>query len=448
LRAQTASKKTKKKAALRFHTMGFFILLVIVLGFAAGEIRKELALTLTASVFLAVWLYCICMTLLLSAVYRGRARKISARISPRLLAAGDTAKLIFQGAEGRTRTFRFRFPGILVRYRAALQTLDGRIIQHEADPDFVSEKVHPFLFEVPERGAFFSSCDELAVFDVLGFFRFSFRIPQGEEPRILSTPRPAEETLPLHLSGGGNERRSEAHFERTDNLIEHRPYVPGDDPRRINWKLYSHGEELFVREGEPEPPPHSRVLILVDSETDPALFSPEKARRAVDMLCEHALAAALSCAESGMDVILGCSGGARRPANQAVYREIPAAEPESPAGSPEIPAEQAAQSPAALAAALAWPAALPLFSEHADLPAAEAEWGCLILTLPRISAGDAGLDRFLKNRKPGQQIDLIFLCVNENLDGPGNTCAAVYGQKAGIKARTFRGGALTRQLPA
>jgi uncharacterized protein (DUF58 family) len=307
----------------------------------------------------------------------------------------------------------FRLPGVLVRYQINLQTKDGRVLHHLFDPGLPG----PEAFEVKERGAWFSPYDELVFFDTLGFFRLARRFSQGDEPRILAGPRRADEAPPLRVRSGGTEQRTDIHYLRTDNLIDHRPYIPGDDPRRINWKLYSHGGSLFVREGEPEPPPHSRLLILVDTQADPLLFSPGGARRAADLLCENALAAALDFSEAGMDILIGYPGGK--------IRGGPAAD---------------------LAEALAWPAALPLPGPE-DYPAPGEDRGFLILALPRSAGEGSALDRFLKKRDPRQQADLVFLYEEEASRGAGKTGAAlraaaetgvrIYGQKPGVHAGAF-----------
>jgi uncharacterized protein (DUF58 family) len=401
----------------RPQSMGLFILLIIILAFTAGHIRGELALTLMGAVFLAAWLYSLLAVLILGLWPEKQA--LSARISPRRIAAGEKVE-VFLSPEKRGRKF-FRFPGVLIRYQIKLQTRDGRNLEYLFDPDGAGKE--PNIFEVKNRGAYFSAYDELVFFDALGFFRLSRRFPQEDGPRILAGPRRAEETPPLRIRSGGTEQRSGVHYLRTDDPIDHRPYIPGDDPRRINWKLYSHGGSLFVREGEPEPPPHSRLLILVDCQADSLLFSPGAARRAVDLLCENALTAALEYAEAGRDILIGYPGG--------TIRGGPAAE---------------------LAEALAWPGALSL-SAPENYPSPGEDRGFLILALPRAAGESSALDRFLKKRDPKQQVDLAFL-YEENrfrgqgasaLKGPSPEAAAetnvrIYGQKPGVHAGVFRCG--------
>ncbi|GHV58111.1 hypothetical protein AGMMS49579_25020 [Spirochaetia bacterium] len=409
--------------------MGVIIFIIIIAAFALGELRQELALTLTGAVFLAAWAWCLLMIPALALLHRKRALSLSARIGPREIAAGTRAEFFFSAnfsASKKPVGRFFRLPAILIRYHIKLKTRDDRFAGHIFDPDTQPSPASrreargegsPFddrggySFEVPLRGAYYSDYDELVIFDVLGFFRFSWRLVQDSGPRLLASPGAAEEPVPVSIRSGGTEQRSEPHYRRTDDLIDNRPYIPGDDPRRINWKLYGHGGDLFVREGEPEPPPHSHIIIMVDTQTDPALYSAEAGRLAVDKLCENALAAALECAAKGMDVLTGYTGGEIR-----------------------------GGTPAELAMALAWPAALPLDAGgRGDYPEAP-DRGFLILALPRTTGGAeaTALDRFLKKRDIKQGTDLIFLYEGEQLDSPAETCAAIYGQKGGVHVRCIR----------
>ena len=156
---------------------------------------------------------------------------------------------------------------------------------------------------------------------------------------------------------------------------------------------------MFVREGEPEPPPHSRLVILVDTQIDPGLYTPEEGRRAVDLLCSNALSAALEFSMRGIELYIGYTGGKLR-AGTAISADsggiAQAAKPED------------------LPAALAWPAAVPIDSSD-DLPDPPGGRGVLILSLPRLSAGSSALDRCL-NRNPGRSTDILFL-----YDGKGKT---------------------------
>ena len=274
-----------------------------------------------------------------------------------------------------------------------------------------------------QRGAYFSAYDEFAVCDALGFFRFAFRLAREDGARLLASPRPAEEPLPARARAGESHSRPTPAFQRTDNLIDHRPYVPGDDPRRINWKLYGHGGELFVREGKPEPPPHANVLILIDTQFDPLLYTDEMARNGVDVLCEYALSTARACVESARDVQIAWTSrsGDSADGSTALMR---------------------GNSPEELAAVLAWPAALP-WSAAVELPAAPPDRGLVVLALPRSSADTSALDRFLTTGRSGAQTPELFFVYAGNAENSATgalasateTCVRLYNQRPGVRAR-------------
>jgi hypothetical protein len=451
------SKQNEKgiaQAVFSPQTMGIFVLLLIVLSFIAGAVRQELALTLSGAVFLALWGYCLLMTLLIALMYRRRVRRVSIQVSPREIAAGEESQIVYtennwtsgkpnaavqvthNETAGRIRPF-FQMPGVLIRCRLLLSTKDMRRIQRDFNPQPMrgGKPVPPFArrtepFDVPFRGAYFSAYDEFAVFDALGFFRFAWRIPHASGVRLLASPAAADEPLPLNAHAGESNRLPDFSFQRTDTLIDHRPYVPGDDPRRINWKLYGHGGELFVREGEREPPPHSNIIILIDTEYDPLLYTACAARQGIDLLCENALAAALASAESGADALIGYTGGN---GTGAGYLH--------------------GNSPAELATALAWPAALPM-PAGSDLPAAPEDRGILILALPRASAQPTALDRFLRDfanrvceKKQSQAAELVFLYTSDSASGgdsvfneraaAAETCAVICNRRPNVRARAI-----------
>jgi hypothetical protein len=415
----------RTSTGLKPSDLGIFLCILSVLALGAGNLRKELALSLIGGTFLATLAYCVGGALILGALHAKRARLIVSRMLALQVPSGKSAGIILDRDKAGPGRF-FRLPGILVRYELLLATRDGREIRHLFDPD---GRDGGSFFPVPERGAYYGREDRFFIGDILGLFRYYLPLPQDESPRILALPQAALECIPVYIESGGDSQRQNTHYRRTDNLIDHRPYVPGDDPRRINWKLYGHApsSELFVREGEQEPPPHSRLLILVESMADSALYKPDAARKAVDLLCENALAIALEYRRRGMDMSIGFTGGALAAGGIAegsatdlvAALAYPAAYSGAPAGDPKT--QTAAQAEAA-----------------ADLPESLPDRGLLILALPRTIAGGA-LDRFLKNRKqPTTPVDLVFLYGEDALAEAAETCVRLYNQRGGVHARQFR----------
>ena len=447
------TKPSIRRVAFVPRAMGIFVLAVIVLAFAAGTVGREIGLVLAGAVFLTIWFYCLAMTLLLALLHGRRARRASIQVSPMEVAVGTPAEAFYSEREASPlaapRIGIFQLPGILVRCRLLLATKDGRRIDH----DFSPAKPGPHSFPVKRRGAYFSAYDEFAVFDILGFFRIAFRLfPEATDGRadvrLLAKPHPAGEPPAVNARAGDSDMKPEFSLQRSDILIDHRPYVPGDDPRRINWKLYGHGGSLFVREGEREPPPHANLTILIDTEYDPSLYGRSESRRGIDLLCENALAAAIACTESGMNVLVGSLDGALSPD---------------------------------LATALAWPAARPMpkpetrgrdagakADDPADddppgsqpLPVAPIDRGILVMALPR-SCTETALDTFLKKaagtRTGACPVDLLFACHRDGSAAPSKggamdtanplssveaerlaaaeICVSLFNQRPGVKAR-------------
>jgi len=402
-------------------TLGIFVILITIAAFTLGYIRNELILTLLGAIFLAVLLYCFTGIFLLGILHRRRAQRIAADMVFKKIYAGEEGELRFSQGDRL-----FAIPGILVRYKLKLETLDHRKINHIVD---LSKSGKDFSsFSVPERGAYYGAFDELLFLDAMGLFRLVFPIKREDTPRLLAAPVAAEEKVYFYIRSGGREKTREVSFRKTDELTENRPYVPGDDPRRINWKLYGHGPgaELYVREGESVPPSHSRLLILLDTQVDPALYNPEEGRKEIDMLCVNALAAIAELNQPGTEILLGYTGG------KIQYVDTHT---------------------------LAWPAALPLSSEalfplmreSLRSPGSSTEdsgmsfgqytnQGILILALPRTFTHNTALDKFLETLLPQQQVNLIFLHSRggkkaKDKEEAGTACAAFYGGKTGVKTR-------------
>lgn len=433
--------------------MGCLVILVTILAFIAWRLRNELALTLFGTILLLVLAYCFLGVFFLGLVHRGKARSLSISIlndtvsvhNPQSGVVDSFAELLIKtdadksGAPGK---FLFwRLPAILVRCELRLETRDNRVIRHYADPG----RENYSRFPVKERGAYYGECDWLVICDAPGFFRLSIPLTQSRAVRLFAVPRPAEEHIPLELKSGGTELRNEPHYRKSDELTDHRPYIPGDDPRRINWKLYSHAPlgELFVREGEPEPPPHSRLLVMIDTEADSSLYTMDEARRGVDLLCENALATALEFSDRCMDIQIAYTNGGIIGGREE--------------GSPLNRAE--------LASALARPAVVMRQTPGAGLPAASGSElpnapghkAVLVFALPRAineqsAPESSALDRFLEKREAGQETDIFFIydgrCKKAaELEDAARGCVGFYGGRSGVHAGKALGFVRSLSLP-
>ena len=109
-----------------------------------------------------------------------------------------------------------------------------------------------------------------------------------EGPGVVMRVLPYKNALSTRFESRGSgalRRDSFLSHHRSDDHTEIRPYYPGDDMRRINWRMYAHTGDLFVRVGEELPPPANAIRLLIDPR---GLTHPE----AIDVLLACALAMA------------------------------------------------------------------------------------------------------------------------------------------------------------
>ena len=125
----------------------------------------------------------------------------------------------------------------------------------------IQTKYHP---ENLTRGRYFYKRQYLNIRDFAGFFAVLYM-----QPPCLSVPYtvvqpvipPQKAVFPNLRSRAVNDLPSQ---ERTSELYESRPYFPGDDPRKIHWKLYAHTNTLSIKLGAFEPPPVKRLTIYIE----------------------------------------------------------------------------------------------------------------------------------------------------------------------------------------
>ena len=114
------------------------------------------------------------------------------------------------------------------------------------------------------RGRYFYKRQYLNIRDFAGFFAVLYM-----QPPCLSVPYtvvqpvlpPQKTVFPDLRSRAVNDLPSQ---ERTHELYESRPYFPGDDPRKIHWKLYAHTNTLSIKLGAFEPPPVKRLTVYIE----------------------------------------------------------------------------------------------------------------------------------------------------------------------------------------
>jgi uncharacterized protein (DUF58 family) len=379
-------------------------LLLSGLSFTSALFRGEIVLYLVAFMLAIPLFWSFCAGTVLAFVHRRRGRALRACIVPEKTIAGGSAVL----SSVKQQHPPLELPAILVRYRLNLITRDGRRLERIFDRNFWTEGAAEF--SVPLRGAYYGAADELLIRDIFGFFTFSYKVNCGSGARLCAAPAlSGEKPLATQVSGG-NEHRSERGITRTDDFIEQRPYLPGDDPRRINWKLYGHAGDLFVREEDREPPPHGRLTLLLCTEADGELFGKDRAA-AVDFLCEAALALATHYAKAGIEICIGACG-----------------------------VELCTGDGKAAVEALALPYAVT--AGAAALPSVRDEKEVTILTLPRYYTGEkreiTALDMFVRDKEHAQKLHILVVYRDERHFESAEATALLYNGHGGIYAHAVQ----------
>ncbi|MCF7927935.1 MAG: DUF58 domain-containing protein [Spirochaetales bacterium] len=150
-----------------------------------------------------------------------------------------------------------RFPGLQVRCDARFTAAFSRVVSaslllHRGSNSGRCEVVPEY------RGRYRSEGARLVLRDLLGLAEA--RIERPGEFLVSVYPKESETEPFLEIPrSGGTAAPKKRRPRPSRDLLEVRKYYPGDDTRRINWKLYAHSRELFLRKGEDRPPPQTEI---------------------------------------------------------------------------------------------------------------------------------------------------------------------------------------------
>jgi uncharacterized protein (DUF58 family) len=162
-------------------------------------------------------------------------------------------------------------------------------------------------FNAAKRGTYRSSEAFLEVSDLLGFTANRMSMPVAGTLTV--HPAVTREQSWRILAEGEAPSLTTTRQRRSEELLEVRKYYPGDDARRLNWKVFAHSRELFLRVGEETPPPESRILFVIDTSENPLI--PRQFRSDyLDALVESCVAA-MDALLSDRTAVLLCRPGAK-----------------------------------------------------------------------------------------------------------------------------------------
>ena len=275
------------------------VILVLAAGLLMeGILRADLAGLFWGSSFLLFTFY---------ALGAGHLFRLAARRSPVSVlvpAAGMTAG---EEAEAVTeaRLPRAFPPGFSVHLLLPLEWEGRRLegIRQRMRPGASQSAV---VFRAPWRGVYRGAAAILEAHDVLGLTAHRLLSPQVHTVTVYPRVGPARE-LPGLVEQSDQAALDSRRRRRSEELLEARKYYPGDDVRRLNWKVFAHTGELFLRIGEEVPPPESRVLFILDTTESPSV---PRALRAdyLDSLVESCASVMALLVRRGLEVSLSRPG--------------------------------------------------------------------------------------------------------------------------------------------
>ena len=150
---------------------------------------------------------------------------------------------------------------------------------------------------IPPRGIYFPDRASIVIKDFSAFFKFTLLMPESMNPEPLRVLPETDETASIPLpSGRTGISQGKSTFHRSDELYETRPYMPGDDPRKINWKVSAHTGTPILREGELLPPPSTEYLFIFNTEIVDRKFNHETIKKNFDLIASRAAYIARSLA--------------------------------------------------------------------------------------------------------------------------------------------------------
>ena len=262
---------------------------------AVGLVRDELGVVVWSGGLLLVEL----VVIVVAAVAGARLRAVSARFATELerpvVEAGEAV-----GVNASVPTLPL-LPGLYLEHALKFAWADRRALR-------VSSVVEPgdrsrWTFRAPARGDYRCEASRLVLRDAFGFTATTITDKRPLRLIVLPGELDLEPELPA-TRGGEHTAENSPHRVRSDELREVRPYVPGDDVRRLSWKHLATYRELLIRIGEAVPPSRGEVRCRVDDGVPDGVT----AVAAGDALMQALRAVVRTADERGLDLVCRLPG--------------------------------------------------------------------------------------------------------------------------------------------
>ncbi|MFW5688932.1 MAG: DUF58 domain-containing protein, partial [Spirochaetota bacterium] len=241
----------------------------------AGLLRNELGTVVFAGGLLILELTVITIAAIGGARLRAVRSRFAGELARPMVEAGERA-----GVRARIPSLGVA-PGFALRHEVSLDGQGGRRLRSEHDVRPGAEAAWDLVAD--ERGVYTSEGSALALVDLFGFTRSAVR--DATPLRLIVLPRRLEASPSFAVQRGGERAAERTHHRvRSEELREVRPYVPGDDIRRVSWKHLAAHDELLVRVGEFIPPSRGELRCRIDAFVPPRAGRLETGDRLMETL--------------------------------------------------------------------------------------------------------------------------------------------------------------------
>lgn len=244
----------------RLTSLGFIYLLFSVLLLFSGSVRGEIfssvcAAGLTLYILLAIIFLSISICFWKNAVFKIEIKNNEILISP----------------IREKKAFPFLLPAVIPFYCFEFLTDKDNLKSRRLILRIKLNKTETSgVIPQNERGRFFLKYEYAELSDIAGFFSFRFLQREENIKELFIEPVIGKAEV-FELPEIFNETfDNKSNLRRNDELYDVRPYIPGDDTRKINWKLFAHTRELSIKQGDFVPPPKRFFTVYIN---EPVVFS-------------------------------------------------------------------------------------------------------------------------------------------------------------------------------
>jgi len=168
--------------------------------------------------------------------------------------------MIFNDLHIKAEYLPFSFPGIYNSVK--FDIYDQNNLIDTASVPVIKEKGKINLnYKFKKHGDFTIKNMKFILKDIFGFTEFSYNIRSNFKITVYPYYNDNIKVPFFNNKDGSEVLQSVIRINSTD-FFENRKYYPGDDPRKINWKIFAHIKELHVREIEKIPPKIGQIYII------------------------------------------------------------------------------------------------------------------------------------------------------------------------------------------